>query len=567
MAIAYLLLIPLATQILTSLRGPFLPFGTPTSAWGLGNYTELWSLTGGLGATLRATAVYVLGATAVSCVIAWPAAWLVVRTDLPGRGLVYALMLIPLIIPPIVHAQSWTLMLAPKTGLLNQMLRALPFVGGDSGPIDPFDFAAFTVLQGLQGVTFLFILLVPILSAMDGSLEEAGRMAGASTIQTIRRITLPLVWPATLGVLMLGMIITLGQFEIPLLFGQREGDDIFAMRLWRFTESRTGELPRYGAGAAFGVVFLVVVAALFLLYMRLTRRADRLATITGKGFRAAPLPLGTWRIPAIAFLVCYLGVSTFLPMISLVWSAITPYVLPITWGNLLEHATFGPLVQALGSDEFWAALGRTLLIAALSATLATILAAVSGWTAARGSGRRGPAILNIVASSSIAIPATMAGFAAFLFYLVINRVIPIYGTIWVLVLAYAYRMAVAHRIAYSGVLQISPALEEAAAVSGAGRLTVFRRIMLPLLMPILGAAWLQLFLLGAQEFTIAVFLSTPETRPLPVLLFTRIDESAPQLYAPNLGAAMAVVYTVLMFAIGYGWRRLARRLGASRTSA
>jgi len=269
--IGYLLLIPLVAQLLASFRGPYLPIGVPTAEWTLDNYRTLLGGAGDLGDVLLTTAVYVGGAAVISTLIAWTLAWVVVRTDVPGRTVISVLVLLPFIIPPIVRAQSWVLMLAPQSGLLKQLLRALPFVGGDSGPIDPFAFPTIVVVQGLVSVTFPFLLLVPIIQNMDGALEEASRTSGATAWQTLRRVTLPVLFPASLAVVLLSTILLLGSLEIPLLFGQQEGKDIFALRMWTLLRGNASELPKYGMAAAYGVVFLIATLLIFRAYLWMTR--------------------------------------------------------------------------------------------------------------------------------------------------------------------------------------------------------------------------------------------------------------------------------------------------------
>ena len=223
------------------------------------------------------------------------------------------LILLPYIIPPIVRAQSWVLMLAPQSGLLNQLLRALPFVGGETGPIDPFAFPTIVVVQGIVAVTFPFLLLVPIMQNMDGSLEEASRTSGASAWQTLRRVTLPVLFPATLGIVLLSTILLLGSLEIPLLFGQQNGRNIFSLRMWTLLRGNASELPKYGLAATYGVNFLILTLVIFRGYLWVTRDAKRQASITGKGFRPTRLALGRWRWPVIVMLAAWLLPTSILP--------------------------------------------------------------------------------------------------------------------------------------------------------------------------------------------------------------------------------------------------------------
>lgn len=174
--------------------------------------------------------------------------------------------------------------------------------------------------------------------------------------------------------------------------------------------------------------------------------------------------------------------------------------------------------------------------------------------------------MDLFASSSVAIPATIAGFAMFLTFMVINPYIPIAGTLLALVIAYSYRVSIAYRSSYSATLQIRPELEEAALTSGASRFEGFRRIIAPLLMPTVMAVWIQMFILGTNEFTLPAFLATPSSRPLSMYIYAMINPRSAQLYAPDQGAAMALIFTLMVFAIGYGlqWALSRRAIGRTR---
>lgn len=543
-AIGYLLIIPLVLQVVSALRGPYLPFGVPSAQWGVANFVTLYgTLAPDLLVTVRDTLLFVGGSVLISTGLGWALAWLVVRTDLPGRNLITVLVIVPFVIPPIVRAQSYFLMLAPESGLLR---------------VDPFDFTTMTIVQGLAYVTFPFMLLMPIIQNMGSSHEEAARASGGSAWQAFRRVTFPMLWPGTLGVVAMLSMLTLGNLEIPVLFGQQEGRNIFSLKLWSLITPTPGELPRYGLAAAYAVNFLVLVAVIFRVYLWATRDAAQRASVTGKDFRPVRLPLGRAKAPVTVLVWLYLILTAVLPLVALFWSSIMPYALPITWDNFVKHAGLGAFAAAVADPEFWASLGRTGVISVGSATLAVALAMVAAYYTARGKGWT-VRFVDTLTSSSLAVPATMAGFAAFLLYSSVNRWIPLVGTVWVLMLAYSYRVAVAYRIAHSSILQINPELEDAAKASGASPLSVFRRVVLPLLLPTAAAAWIQMVILGANEFTIAAFLATPESRPLSWYLYSRINPQAAQLYAPDQGAAMAVIFTVFVLVFGYGVRILLTR--------
>ncbi len=572
-AVAVLVLVivvPLTVQLITAFRGPFLPFGVPSAEWSLVNFQTLWSLGSGFGKVIVVTTVFVGGSSALAVLLGGALAWLVARTDLPGRNLIAVLVVVPYIIPPIVKAQAFFLMLAPETGILNQLLRALPFIGGTTGPIDPFSFSSLVMIQALSNVTFPFLLFMPILQYMDGSLEEASRVSGATWFQTLRRVTLPVLWPAILGVIALASIINLGSLEVPLLFGQQSGRDIFSLKLWNLVSSQVGQLPQYGLAAAYGMVFLVFTSGIFLVYRRATRDADRRASITGKGFRPQRLRLGRSRGLVVTGVWLFLFVTAALPIFSLMWASLTPFPLPVTWENFRTQTDLSAFGAVLTDPEFWASLARTLIIAVSASTIAVVTATVLAYSVARGKRGWRNSLLDLTASASLAIPATIAGFSFFLLFLVTNKWIGLSGTLLAMIIAYSYRVSVGYRISFSATLQIKTELEEAASVSGASRLTAFRRIVLPLLTPAMFAVWIQLFILSANEFTLPAFLATPEIRPLSTYLYSLISPRQAQLYAPDQGAAMALIFTFVVLVTGYGLQRwLARRslaaAGASTT--
>ncbi len=565
-AITYLLAVPLVVQAITAFRGPFLPFGVPSAKWGLVNFGTLWELRRDFWSVIGTTTVFVGGSSILALLIAFGLAWLVVRTDVPFRRLIPVLVIIPYVIPPIVKAQAYFLMLSPGSGVLNQMIRALPFVSVETGPINPYSFGTLTVIQALTNVTFPFLMFVPILTNMDGGLEEAARSSGASWWQTLRRVTLPMLWPGILGVAVLTFILSLGSLEVPLLFGQQSGRDIFALKLWHLISSSSGELPQYGLAAAWGLIFLVFTSVAFIVYLRATRNAESHASVSGKGFRPQRMSLGRARVPVLIGVTVFVIVTAVLPLFALLWSSITPYPVAFSIDAMLHKTSFSAFPAVFSDPEFWASLWRTVIIAAGSATLAVVVATVLAYGIARGKKTWRNRLVDLLASSSVAIPATIAGFSSFLLYLVINKWVPLSGTVMAMVLAYAYRVSISYRTSYSATLQIRKELEEAASSSGASRIQVFRRIVVPLLLPAVAAVWIQLFILGANEFTLPAFLATPESRPLSTYVYAMINPRSAQLYAPDQGAAMALIFTLMVFVIGYGLQWLQGRRGIARTS-
>ena len=425
------------------------------------------------------------------------------------------------------------------------------------------------VIQALTSVTFPFLMFVPILTNMDGWLEEAARSSGASWWQTLRRVTLPMLWPGMLGVAVLTFILSLGSLEVPLLFGQQSGRNIFALKLWHLISSSSGELPQYGLAAAWGLIFLVFTSIAFIVYLRATKDAESRASVSGKGFRPQRLALGRSKAPVLVLVGLFVVVTGILPIFALIWSSVTPYPVAFSFAALTSQASLDAFRAVFSDPEFWASLWRTVIIAAGSATISVVVATVLAYGIARGRKTWRNRFFDLFASSSVAIPATIAGFSSFLLYMVINKWVPLSGTVLAMVLAYSYRVSISYRTSYSATLQIRKELEEAGSSAGASRLQVFRRIVVPLLLPAVAAVWIQLFILGANEFTLPAFLATPESRPLSTYVYAMINPRSAQLYAPDQGAAMALIFTLLVFVVGYGlqWLQGRRAIAGGGTGA
>lgn len=165
-----LLAVPLIVQVITAFRGPFLPFGVSSAQWGVENFVTLWQLREDFWGVLGATGAFVGGSTLLTLLMAFGLAWVTVRTDAPWRRLISVLVIVPYIIPPIVKAQAYLLMLSPESGVLNQLLRLLPFASDADRPVCVPDDDRH---PGAHQRDLPYLMIVPILTNMDGSLEES----------------------------------------------------------------------------------------------------------------------------------------------------------------------------------------------------------------------------------------------------------------------------------------------------------------------------------------------------------------------------------------------------------
>ena len=196
--------------------------------------------------------------------------------------------------------------------------------------------------------------------------------------------------------------------------------------------------------------------------------------------------------------------------------------------------------------RFLPALRNTVIVATLSATIVVWLSAMMAWLVVR-SQVKGKWALDLLASTSIAIPSVIAGVSFLIFYLAMPgiRALGLYGTIWLLVLALSYRTSVGYRMTAAGVSQIKRELEEAAAVCGASWLAMFRRVLFPLLLPTLLAVWLLIFIVDFREFTIALLLGGVDNMMLGPLLWRYVASSE-----MGQASALAVIMAAILLLVG-----------------
>jgi iron(III) transport system permease protein len=538
----YLIAVPLAMLLIAAFRGPadYLPF-EPGARWTFEHIRALFTDPVIYTRILPDTFVFVAGTVAVVFVIALALAWLVERTDLLGRELWFSLILFPLLVPTPVLAIAWIFLMGPNAGWLNLAIRAAFGLEG-GGPIDIFSMGGLILCQALASTPFVFLLLTATLRAMDPALEDASGASGASPSTTFRRITLPVLLPGLLAPLVLITLITAEQFELPLIIGLPAKINVFSYRIY-FELNPLSSLPNYGGAAALSLPFVMLGVLLLLLYNRLIKRADSFVTMTGRGFRQRRLPLGAWRLPALVLVTVYVALAAVLPAAVLLWTSVVGYALPLS----VTAADFSleAYRQLFANRAFWLGLRNTFLVALLSALIVTIIGALLGWIISRSQSRFRHA-LDFMSVLSVGIPAVIAALGVMLFYL--SLPIGLYGTVWILVIAYCYRFATTTRLARAGFLQIHRELDEASATSGARWVTTMRRVLVPLMLPALSAGFILLFIVGVREFTIPLVLYSQDNVVLSVLLWQLFQSGQPASSAALASIIIAVVLPVIFLA-------------------
>lgn len=483
----------------------------------------------------RNSIVYALATVSISLAIGVVLVWIIERTDLPGKGIVLALVLLPVAIPGMVKAIGWAMLANPNMGVLNSMLRDVFALEDRYGPLNIYSLGGIIFVSALSHVPSVTLMIAGAFRSFDPVLEEAAQMSGAEWQQTQRWVTMPLLKPSLLAAFVYFFAAGLDDFQIPAILGLNADIHVFSTKIYLATNPVRG-LPDYGLASTYSIVLLLVALLLIILYRRATRESTRYAVITGKGYRPARVPLGRWRYLVFAGVAVYLLLAAVLPMLTLLWVSFQPFfVVPSV--SALSRLSFTHYAAMTGSGQFQNALLNTLIIAPIVATATMILATLIAWNGSRGQ-VLGGVVPDVLTFINLAVPTVVFGLALLFVYLSFAPLQPVYGTIWILVIAFTTRfLTYATRLMGGAVVQIHKELEEASEMAGASRGQVFWRITLPLLRPSFLNGWLWVVVHALREATLAVMLMTPANIVLASMIWAQWREGVG--YGPV--AAMSII--------------------------
>jgi iron(III) transport system permease protein len=466
--------------------------------------------------TFMNSVIFASGAALLSFALGTVLAWLTERTNTPLRHIFVPLAVVPLILPGVLEAIAWIFLLSPKFGYINVWLMQL--FGLKSPPFNVFSLPGMIWVHAVGQVPLAFLLMVAAFKSMDPSLEESAMMSGAGTWQTFKRITLRLLMPTTASVLLILFVRTLESFETPALIGIPSRIYVYTSEIYLAFNDYP---PDYGRGGALSVGLLLLSAVGVWLYTRGTKESKKFQTVTGKAFRPRQFDLGKWRWLGLGFLLTYFVLVVLTPFLVLFWASFLPFFATPGW-DAVSKLSLDNYRYLWTFRPFWDALQNSVILATLSATVAMTLTSLVAWIVYK-SRLPGSWLLDFLAFVPITIPGIVMGMALILLYVAFP--LPIYGTIWLLLIAYVTRyIPYGMRAASGSIMQIHGELEEAAAASGASWWESFKRVTLPLLRPGLVAGWIYICIVSFREFSTSVLLATGESRVLSILLFTMFEQ-------------------------------------------
>ena len=514
------------------------PVAFPGEAHGLGNFAALgedWHV-------LLDTALIAAMATAMAVAFGFALAWTLTRTNVPGRERFERWMEMPYYMTPLVGALAWGILASPKRGFLNQLWT---WAGGPGAPFNIYSMFGIAWVMALFEGTVAFVMIAAAMKSMDPALEESSRVIGASKLRTTLRVTLPLVAPGVLGAAIFVFAEMLGSFAAALVLGIPGRIYVITTAIW---DSTLTYPPDYGRAAALGLSLFAVMFGMLTLYRWIIGRGSY-ATISGKAFRPRPMDMGRLAWALFGFCCAYVLVAVVLPLAALVLSSFQRFATVMLEDSVFTLANYRTALE-LGPVRL--ALGNSLLLGFCVATAGVLIIAVVVWIIYRSS-LPGRGAIEYLAMFPQAVPRMVFGLA--LLWAWLSMPVPLYGTLWLLGLAYfTVLLPLGVRTLAGVVLQIDRSLEECARVCGASWAYQMRTVTMPLLRPGMVAAWLLIFMASARELGASIFLIGPNAKVIAPSIVNAWANSGTELTAAmallQTGAVLIVILLLLRFSRG-----------------
>jgi len=515
--------------------------------YGLTNWVRAFSDPGTLSAlwmSFLLSVVHLIPAMILALIVAW----LIARTDMPGGSTIEFLCWFAYFVPDFPLVLAWILLLDPNFGVLNIIARSLPFI---DGPIfNPYSFWGIVwVHLATGGIWFKVMLLTPIFRRLGASLEEAARVAGATTFTTLWRITFPVLAPMILAIAALSFIRGLESFNTELLLGTPVGIYVYATRIYDYTRQ---EPPAFGEATALGSVFLLVLAVLAFFYQR-HLKGKSFTVVTGQGYSTLRVRLGKWRYVALGGCLLYFAVMMALPLTFL---TIGSFMRRYGFFNLKSPFTLDHWQNLLADPIFLVSLKNSLIIATTTALGGILLYSTVGYLLISRQGR-GARWLEFFCWLPWVVPGILMSLGLLWIFLATPLRWLLYGSVWGIALAMIIKDSPVSTQAFKAAfLQLGRDLEEAARVSGASWGYAYRRILLPLVAPIAASVGLLNFGSALTSVSTPVLLYSAHSRPLSILLM-EYSFTGELERAAALGLLMTAIICVMML--------VGRRLGLQLT--
>lgn len=476
--------------------------------------------------------------TVLAVALAILLAWIVARTDTPGRGVLEVLITLPFFIPPILTATAWAMLGNAQVGTINLAWRWLS--GTESTLVDVYSWGGVVWHMMQYSTPFMFLFIVDAFRAMDPALEESSRMSGATRWQTFWRITFGLMLPVTTSAFILSFIRGIESFESAVFFGTPVGINVVTTQIYNSITQRAQ--PDYQSATALGFAAMALMFLLLLAQSRLLGGRS-FTTVTGKGYSPSVTRLGWLRWVTFAICIVFFLLTVALPIGQLLLSSFFKF-----FGFYeADMLTFDHYRNVWENDAFWRAFGNTMLLGFLGATATMILGGIVAYvtTRTRWRGRR---LIDALAWLPWMMPGMVLGIGFLWGFATLPHGIPIYGTLLALLLAYiALGTPVAVRVTSAAYQQIATDIEECSRVHGANWWQTLGRILVALAWPAFAVGWVLIFFGIMRELSASILLYAPGTEVLSVVMLKMWVSGKPEEVSV-IGLVMLVLVLVFRWA-------------------
>ena len=505
------------------------------SSYNLNNYTLL--LTDPYSYRVMMTTLGFAGVTiAVSVPLGFVFAWFIERTDLPHKALAMSLLGSGILFPTFLKAMGWVFLLHPRIGIINTFLMRLFDL--KNAPLNIATLPGIGFVEGLTLTPLACVMISAALRGMNPALVEAASIHGVSKFKTLLKVELPLVWPALVSAVIWMLTVAIAAFDVPGVIGMANNIFTFSTAVYFMINPNEG-LPRYGLSGAYGTIMVGVSLILMIPYFTALKQSHRYQIISGKSYQSRPMELGRWWILGWGLLGLYLLLAFVLPLLAIFWVSLLPYV------QLPSRQAF-----AVASFERYTAIGldaallhaawNTSLLMVIVPTVIIIVSLAISWIVTR-SRFQGRVILDAIAFLPHPVPHLLFALAIAYFALLVSDVIPLYGSIFVLMAVYVVCwISFGTRVLNNSMIQVHRELEEAAQVGGVSTLRILWKVILPLIRPGVVYVWIWTSLSAYRELTMAVILASPRSQVFSTYIWG-------QWHGGGLGDAAAIA--VMMMAV------------------
>ncbi len=459
-------------------------------------------------------------------------AFLMVRTDVPGKKYLEPLLLIPIFVSAVVIAFGYVVAIGP-VGIFSTLAKeTLGFI-----PWNLYSIWSLIIIAGLTHVPHVYLYSAAALRGLGTDLEEAARVSGANPFRVAINVSLPMIMPAILFAGVLVFFLGFELFGLPLVLGDPQDVLVLSTYLYKLT-NKLG-VPSYQLMAVVVVVIIAVTAPLVFMQRLLLRQAQRYISVRGKGQKTQPLRLHGWRWFALGVIALWLMVTVVVPLFGITMRSFVS-----TWGEgvklrdvlTLDHyrelMDYPNVIRGIVNTFGIGVIGGALAVACYTAIALAVHRWNSGWTR----------LVDYIVMVPRAMPGLIAGLALLWVFLFVPFLSPLKSTMASIWLAYTIVwLAYGMRLVSGTLLQVGPELEEAGRVSGASDLQVKRDITVPLIKYGMLASWLLIFLIFVREYSTGIYLLGPGTEVIGSLLVSLWGTGA-----VDLVSALSVVNVVMI---------------------